>query len=303
MATAARQARDPGAALSSGSSSGSRGPKLPARGLATTLPGTSPPSPPSAGSAVDARPPLPASLQRLIDDRAFEDQTAEEILTWGIENFHPRLALSASFGAPEGMLLLDMMHRIEPASRVFVLDTGRMHEATYDLIDRVRDRYDKPVEIVFPRADEVEQMVRARGANLFYESLENRKQCCFVRKVAPMRRYLQSLDAYVSGLRRDQNLTRADTPKVSVDVGNGGVVKINPLADWTRDRVWDYVAEHKVPVNRLHKTGYPSVGCAPCTRAVPQGADERDGRWWWESAETKECGLHVSEEQNQGSGI
>lgn len=240
---------------------------------------------------------------RLIEARAFEDWSVEKVLSWGIGNFHPRLALSASFGAPEGMALLDMMHEIEPSSRVFVLDTGRMHEATYDLIDRVRDRYDKDVEIVFPQADEVEVMVRTKGANLFYESLENRKSCCFVRKVAPMRRYLKDLDAYVSGLRRDQNLTRADTAKVSMDIGNGGVVKINPLADWTREQVWDYIKSRNVPVNRLHKTGYPSVGCAPCTRSVPHGDDERAGRWWWESAETKECGLHGSEEQDQGSGI
>jgi phosphoadenosine phosphosulfate reductase len=223
----------------------------------------------SSSDAPGQRAPLPDSIQSMIDRSAFEGWGAEKILTWAIRNFHPRLALSASFGAPEGMVLLDMMHRIEPASRVFVLDTGRMHEATYDLIDRVRDRYDKAVEIVFPRADEVEEMVRQKGMNLFYESLDNRKSCCFVRKVAPMRRYLKGLDAYVSGLRRDQNLTRADTPKVSVDVGNGGVVKVNPLADWTRQ----------------------------------QGADERDGRWWWENADTKECGLHVSEEQDQGSGI
>ena len=259
-------------------------------------------------SATEAQPVSAEVRQQIdpsIDADAFEDQSAEEILIWAIENFHPRLALSASFGAPEGMVLLDMMHRIEPSSRVFVLDTGRMHEATCDLIDRIRDRYDKPVEIVFPRADEVEEMVRAKGMNLFYESLENRKSCCFVRKVAPMRRYLKGLDAYVSGLRRDQNLTRADTAKVTLDSGFGAraVVKINPLADWTRDQVWRYVRGHDVPVNRLHKIGYPSVGCAPCSRSVPHGADERAGRWWWENADTKECGLHVSEEQDQGSGI
>jgi phosphoadenosine phosphosulfate reductase len=254
-------------------------------------------------SGAGARKPVSDEVHAMIQSAAFEDWQPQKILGWAIENYHPRLALSASFGAPEGMVLLDMMHAIEPASRVFVLDTGRMHEATYDLIDRVRDRYDKPVEVVFPRADEVEEMVRSKGANLFYESLENRKSCCFVRKVAPMRRFLLGLDGYVSGLRRDQNLTRADTPKVTVDVGNGGVVKVNPLADWTREQVWDYIESHEVPVNRLHKTGYPSVGCAPCTRSVPHGQDERAGRWWWENADTKECGLHVSEEQDQGSGI
>jgi phosphoadenosine phosphosulfate reductase len=254
-------------------------------------------------SAISTGTPLSAEVREQIASKTFENWSPENILTWSIKNFHPRLALSASFGAPEGMVLLDMMHAIEPASRVFVLDTGRMHESTYDLIDRVRDRYDKPVEVVFPRSDDVEEMVRGRGVNFFYESLESRKSCCFVRKVAPMRRYLKGVDAYVSGLRRDQNLTRADTAKVTVDVANGGVVKINPLADWTRDQVWAYVQAYSIPVNRLHKTGYPSVGCAPCTRSVPYGADERAGRWWWESADTKECGLHVSEEQDQGSGI
>ena len=246
---------------------------------------------------------LSDEVLRQIVSREFEDWPAEKILTWAIGNFHPRLSLSASFGAPEGMALLDMMHEIEPTSRVFVLDTGRLHEATYDLIDRVRDRYDKNVEIVFPRADEVEEMVRDKGVNLFYESLEARQRCCFVRKVAPMRRYLKDLDGYVSGLRREQNLTRADTPKVTIDAANGGVVKINPIADWTAEDVSKYVKSRNVPLNRLHKTGYPSVGCAPCTRAIREGDDPRAGRWWWESAETKECGLHVPDEQAQGSGI
>jgi len=242
-------------------------------------------------------------VRRQIDERTFEDWSPEKLLGWAIDRFHPRLALSASFGAPEGMALLHMMHALEPGSRVFVLDTGRMHEATYDLIDRVRDRYDKSVEVVFPNAADVEEMVRSKGANLFYESLENRKSCCFVRKVEPMRRYLRDLDAYVSGLRRDQNANRSATAKVALDSSHGGIVKINPLADWTRDQVWGYIEAHDVPVNRLHKAGYPSVGCAPCTRAVPHGGDERDGRWWWENDDTKECGLHVTEEQDQGSGI
>lgn len=244
-----------------------------------------------------------AQVLEQIASSVFEDWRAEKILTWAIGNFHPRLALSASFGAAEGMVLLHMMHEIEPTSRVFVLDTGRLHEATYDLIDRVRDRYDKAVEIVFPRADDVEEMVREHGMNLFYESLEKRRQCCFVRKVAPMRRYLAGLDGYVSGLRRDQNPTRGDTKKVAVDSANGGVIKVNPLADWTDDQVWSYIQRHDVPVNRLHKTGFPSVGCAPCTRAIREGDDVRSGRWWWEDADTKECGLHVADDHEQGSGI
>jgi len=225
-----------------------------------------------------------------------------EILTWAIGKFHPRLALSCSFGNPEGLVLLDMMHRIEPSSRVYVLDTGRLHQATYDLIDRVRDRYDKQVEVVFPDAEAVQAMVRRDGMNLFYESLEKRRLCCALRKVEPNRRYLAGLDAYVTGLRRGQGVTRGDARRLEIDEGAGGLLKINPLVDWSADDVWRYVREHDVPVNRLHAEGFPSVGCAPCTRAVKPGEDPRAGRWWWENPETKECGLHVDEEAG-GSGI
>ena len=231
-----------------------------------------------------------------------ETWDAREILTYAVENFHPRLALSASFGAPEGMVLLDLMHQIEPTSRVFVLDTGRLPQATYDLIDRVRDRYGKPVEMLFPRFEDVEKITQAHGANLFYESIEKRKLCCQIRKVEPMRRYLAGLDAYVTGLRRDQNVTRTQTPKALIDEAYGGVVKLNPIAGWSQDEVWNYVREHQIPVNRLHKSGYPSVGCDPCSRAIRPGEDIRAGRWWWESQDTKECGLH-DQEQEHGSGI
>lgn len=237
------------------------------------------------------------------DAREMESWSPANILIWALENFHPRLALSASFGAPEGMVLLDMMHRLDAEARVFVLDTGRLHSATYDLIDRVRDQYGKSIEVVFPDASRVEDMVGEKGMNLFYESQEDRQLCCRVRKVEPLRRYMSDLDAYVTGLRRDQNLNRRDTPKVELDVGHGNLVKINPIADWTRERVMEYVGEHRVPINRLHNEGFPSVGCAPCTRAVRAGEDPRAGRWWWENDDTRECGLHVPDEQEGGSGI
>ncbi len=230
-----------------------------------------------------------------------ENLSAQEILTWGIKNFHPKLSLSCSFGQPEGLVLLDMMNRIEPGARVFVLDTGRLHQATYDLIDRVRDRYDKEIEVLFPDREAVEELVQKNGMNLFYESIEKRKLCCEVRKVRPLNRYLATLDAWVSGLRRDQNVTRTKTRKVEIDGAHGGIVKLNPLADWTREQVLDYVKQHNVPVNRLHQEGYPSVGCAPCTRAIREGESLRAGRWWWENAETKECGIHSVE--SDGSGI
>jgi phosphoadenosine phosphosulfate reductase len=233
---------------------------------------------------------------------ALEAKDTLEILTWAIESFHPRLALSCSFGDPEGLALLDMMHDIEPASRVFVLDTGRMPQETHDLIDRIRDRYDTEVEVVLPDHAAVQSMVREHGMNLFYESLEKRKLCCRVRKVDPSARYLADLDAYVTGLRRGQSVTRTEVRKVEIDYANGGILKINPLVDWSQDEVWRYVRAQNVPVNRLHSQGYPSVGCAPCTRAIRAGEDPRAGRWWWENPETKECGLHADEE-SEGSGI
>jgi phosphoadenosine phosphosulfate reductase len=237
-----------------------------------------------------------------IESGRLEALSPQEVLTWAVENFHPRLSLSCSFGAPEGMVILDMLSRIEPGFRVFTLDTGRIPQATYDLMDRVRDRYETTIEVLFPRAADVESMVRANGMNLFYESLEKRKLCCRVRKVEPMQRYLADLDAWIAGLRRDQNVTREDARKVVVDVAHGGIIKINPLVDWKSEDVQAYVRQHAVPVNRLHAQGYPSVGCEPCTRAIQPGEDPRAGRWWWENPETKECGIHVGEETG-GSGI
>lgn len=240
-------------------------------------------------------------LQAVSDD-LMESQSAQEILSWGVKNFHPKLALSASFGGVEGMVLLDMMQKIEPASRVFLLDTGRLPQATHDLIDRVRDRYGVAVEVVLPNPQIVQELVAERGVNFFYESIEDRKACCRMRKVLPLRAYLHGLDAYVSGLRRDQNLNRANTRKVEFDAAAAGIVKLNPLADWTHDQVMEYVQTHDVPINRLHAEGYPSVGCEPCSRAVRAGEDPRAGRWWWENDDTKECGIHVAEEEG-GSGI
>jgi phosphoadenosine phosphosulfate reductase len=240
-------------------------------------------------------------ILRFIESGQAEALGPQELLTWGIKKFAPKIALSCSFGAPEGLVLLDMMHRIDPASRVFVLDTGRLPQATHDLIDRVRDRYDKTVEVIFPSAEDVQAMVRAKGMNLFYESVENRQLCCRIRKVEPLRRYLAGLDAWVAGLRRDQGVTREETPKLQLDKVNGGIVKLNPIADWTHAQVLEYVRVHDVPTNRLHAQGYPSVGCDPCSRAIAPGDDPRAGRWWWEHPETRECGIHVEEEK--GSGI
>lgn len=254
------------------------------------------PNPPSTGKS------LSSEVLDQLSDGSLEQLPAAEVLEWALKTFHPRIALSASFGGPEGMVLLDMMSRIRPDARVFVLDTGRLPQATYDLLDRVRDRYDKDVEIVFPDAAAVEKIVRDHGANLFYESIERRQLCCQVRKVEPLKRKLAELDAWVTGLRRDQMVTRTGTAKVERDRANHGIIKVNPLVEWSHEDVWRYVHEHNVPTNRLHKEGYPSVGCDPCSRAIKTGEDDRAGRWWWEHPDTKECGIHVGEEE-EGSGI
>jgi thioredoxin-dependent adenylylsulfate APS reductase len=256
---------------------------------------------------VEPTPPSPLSeeLRAEIEGGALERLGAEALLRWGIQRFHPRLVLSCSFGAPEGMALLDLMHRIEPSSRVFTLDTGRLPQATHDLVDRVRERYGKEIEVVFPDPRAVQQMVRRHGQNLFFESVEKRQLCCRIRKVDPMRRYFAEagIDAWVAGLRREQGVTRTDVRKVEIDTSHGlPLVKLNPLADWTTEEVWAYVREHNVPVNRLHREGYPSVGCDPCSRAIRPGDDIRAGRWWWENADTRECGIHI-EEESDGSGI
>jgi thioredoxin-dependent adenylylsulfate APS reductase len=228
---------------------------------------------------------------------------AEKIIEWGFQTFAPRIALSASFGSPEGLVILDLMHRVDPGrARVFTIDTGRLPQPTYSLMDRVRDRYGIEVEIWFPRAERVQEMVREHGLNLFYESVEKRQLCCQIRKVEPLDRALEDLDAWIAGLRPDQSVTRTEVRAVEIDDVHGGRIKLNPLVSWSRDDVMSYVQANSVPVNSLHAAGYPSVGCAPCSRPVQEGEDDRAGRWWWENPETRECGIHTGYEA-EGSGI
>jgi phosphoadenosine phosphosulfate reductase len=222
-----------------------------------------------------------------------ESRSAQELLAWALREFHPRIALAASFGA-EDVVLIDMLVQLDPRARVFTLDTGRLPAETYSLMEAIRERYGLAVEVFFPQAEAVEAMVREHGVNLFYASIEKRKLCCGVRKVDPLGRALGGLEAWITGLRREQAVTRAQVGKLEVDAEHGGLLKLNPLADWTWDQVWAYIRAHHVPYNALHDRGYPSIGCAPCTRAVAPDEDPRAGRWWWERPETKECGLHVA---------
>ena len=225
---------------------------------------------------------------------------AEGILEWALEAFRPHIALASSFQA-ESSVLIDMAHRLRGSDfRVFTLDTGRLNQETYDCMDAIRQRYRVAVEVYFPDALKVQEMVRTHGLNLFYGSVELRKLCCAVRKVEPLNRALKDLKAWITGLRREQAVTRAEVRKVESDEDHGGILKINPLSDWSYDQVWDYVRKNNLPYNRLHDQSYPSIGCAPCTRAVKPGENLRAGRWWWEHPETKECGLHM---RGQGEGI
>ncbi|HEY6536695.1 MAG TPA: phosphoadenylyl-sulfate reductase [Candidatus Nitrosocosmicus sp.] len=223
---------------------------------------------------------------------ALESKNAKDILSWSMEKFSPKIAFASSFGA-EDVVVIDLMTKINKnTTRIFTLDTGRLNPETYDVIDRIQKKYQISIEFMFPDYLEVEKMVFENGINLMYDSIPNRKLCCGIRKVNPLRRMLKTLDAWITGLRRDQTISRADVKKIEIDSSNNNIIKINPLVDWTNDMIWDHIKKNDIPYNKLHDMGYPSIGCAPCTRAVMPGNDLRSGRWWWENDVYKECGLH-----------
>jgi thioredoxin-dependent adenylylsulfate APS reductase len=221
----------------------------------------------------------------------FASAPAETVIAWALKRWRSRIAVCTSFQA-EGMVILDMAWRVDPEVRVFTVDTGRLPQETYDLMERVRERYGIEVEVFFPDPGHVEAMVRGHGPNLFYKSVEARMWCCHVRKVEPLQRALHGLAAWITGLRRHQSLSRATISKIEVDAAHGGLLKLNPLCDWTSEQVWDYIDTYDVPTHQLYQRGYTSIGCAPCTRPTQQGDDARAGRWWWEQNAVKECGLH-----------
>jgi len=247
----------------------------------------------SAAALIGAEPGQPGEAEGLQEwlrtDRA--GRPAEEVLGWAIRTFRPRIALASSFGA-EDVVLIDMWWRIDRDVAVFTLDTGRLPEETYEVMERIRRQYGIAIATYFPQAPAVEALERDRGCYSFRQSVEERKHCCGIRKVEPLRRALAPLRAWVTGLRREQALTRTGIDVVEWDAAHG-LVKVNPLAHWTEEQVWNYIRAHGVPYNALHDRGYPSIGCAPCTRAIQPGQDIRAGRWWWENPEHKECGLHV----------
>lgn len=219
--------------------------------------------------------------------------SAQQLVEFLVERFGDRIALATSFGA-EDQVLTDMLCRVSRTPAIFTLDTGRLPEETYRVMEATRKHYGVEIEVLFPDRRAVEAMVTAHGPNLFYESIESRKRCCQVRKVEPLERKLSGLSAWICGLRAEQSLTRDGLARIEFDQ-RFGLIKAAPLADWGTEAVWGYIRENGVPYNALHDRGYPSIGCAPCSRAVKAGDDIRSGRWWWEAPEHKECGLHWNE--------
>lgn len=201
-----------------------------------------------------------------------------------------RIAFSTSLGA-EDQVLTHMIATLSLPVRIFTLDTGRLFPETYDLLDITSKKYGIPIEVRFPDASSVQKMVNEKGINLFYDSIENRKLCCGIRKTEPLKKALRGVEVWISGLRREQSVTRSELRLAEWDE-NYCLLKVQPLYDWNEQMVWEYIRVHKVPYNTLHDKGFPSIGCQPCTRAVLPGEDVRAGRWWWENPDTRECGLH-----------
>ncbi len=224
-------------------------------------------------------------------NKKFENAPIEEVLKYFLSAYGEKIAWASSRGA-EDQVLTDLLLKQDAKAKIFTLDTGRLYEQTYKVMDLTNRKYNIKIDVLFPHAKDVETLYQTQGINGFKESIENRKECCHIRKIAPLKRALSTLDVWITGLRRSQSQTRESMKLVEFDEGNN-LIKINPLIEWSEEEVWDYLKKHKVPYNELHEQGFPSIGCAPCTRAIAAGEDIRSGRWWWESPEHKECGLHL----------
>ena len=223
-------------------------------------------------------------------NQQFEGQSPDVVLQYFLSGYTGKIALSSSLSI-EDQVLTDLIVKIDPSTRIFTLDTGRLFPETYSLIDKTNIKYDIHLEVLFPDYTEVEKMVKEEGINLFYKGIDQRRACCRVRKLDPLKRAFQGLEVWVCGLRKEQSVTRQAVKLIEWDENNG-LIKLNPLINFSEDEVWDYIRKHHVPYNKLHDQGFPSIGCQPCTRAVKPGEDIRAGRWWWENPDQKECGLH-----------
>ena len=219
-----------------------------------------------------------------------KDKDPVGVIGFFLEHFGEKIVLSTSLGL-EDQVITEMVLRQNPRAEVFTLDTGRLFPETYDLIARTNKFFGIRMLTYFPEPVRVEKMVAENGINLFYDNVEKRKLCCSIRKVAQLPRAFEGKEAWICGLRKDQSVSRFFNKLVEWDANNG-LVKINPLINWTEKQVWDYIRKHNIPYNLLHDRGFPSIGCEPCTRAIEPGEDIRAGRWWWENELHKECGLH-----------
>jgi phosphoadenosine phosphosulfate reductase len=236
----------------------------------------------------------PATRPELTDALIFQvkekSTLLREELKLAVKNY-PKICFANSFGV-EDMVITHLIYQEKLPIEIFSLDTGRLPPETYDLIDQTEKAYHLGISLYFPQADHVEDYVKNHGVNAFYNSVELRKACCHIRKVEPLKRALSGKDAWITGMRSEQSVTRARLAQQEYDQANQ-LEKLNPLRDWSEQEVWAYIRIHEVPYNKLHEAFYPSIGCAPCTRAVAIGEDIRAGRWWWENPDHKECGLHT----------
>ena len=223
-------------------------------------------------------------------NQQLEGKSPEEVLRYFLAEYKGKIALSSSLSI-EDQVLTDLIVKIDPSARIFTLDTGRLFPETYSLIEKTNLRYDIHLEVMFPDYREVEELVKTEGINLFYNGIDQRKACCRVRKLNPLKRAFEGLEVWVCGLRNEQSITRQGVQLVEWDEGNK-LIKLNPLIHFTEGQVWDYIKANKVAYNKLQDQGFPSIGCQPCTRSIKPGEDIRAGRWWWENPDQKECGLH-----------
>lgn len=226
-------------------------------------------------------------INQLIEE--IEGKSLAESLRIVADAFPGEVRFSSAFGQ-EDQVITDAVFKNNINIEIFTLDTGRLFKETYELIDQTRSRYKKPIKVYYPKAERVEAMVNEKGMHSFYDSVENRKECCFIRKVEPLKRALVGAKVWVTGLRADQSENRQSFDLLEWDEGNQ-VIKFNPILRWTYEEMIDYLKEYKVPYNKLHDQGFISIGCAPCTRAIEPGEHPRAGRWYWETSQ-KECGLH-----------